>query len=824
MFSLLIFSKINSIFSLIFFLLLSGNYAVSGNLLTQGDTTYTESAVYRNRRFRLSYQQVSYDEATRRCINDNAKLAVIDSDNVSNVITSMLQTSGIMARNYVNPAHVEHGVWFGLVLDLADKSIGIWSDGSKYSRENNFTKWAIREPNTARANCTQLWRAYFWEWDDTYCDLHRYYICEDLDPQSFEVDAVEHLAESILNLTNYNEVNAATVNKLAGQLDTFLNIDDDLTRSASSSVNDIIKAVDDITNVYNVSKGEYWHNRQNVGIEIVNLRKYDNGLELGENRTEAGYTKASSVYLSKNLLNETFAKINNTENLQVSAVVFRKPTLFQSASVGVQDNGENRQTTFTFGDKPIKRSPTAVISHVVSVDVKGVTMQNLRSPVTVNHLMPNFTWKSPDQANLGLQDKKSLTSSGQTVYKHENIRYQMTLRCVFWDFRMQDGAGDWSDAGCSRTNITSNVNNTEVACSCNHMTHFAVILDTSAFYAPEYVTYITIAGCIISIICLLATLVTNLAFKQLRNKLHQKVLIHISISLLILNIAFLIGIDKTEEKTFCFVISVILHYAVLLSWAWMLAEGVFLFRTLVLSTTGAGSGACFIWTTAALCYIIPGVVVVTVVMTSMTGYQSSRYCWLSQDPLLYSVVIPVGIVLAINCVIFLIIMYSITLRSRHFRKNIDKKRLSQALKRALCVMFVLGLPWVFGYIMLLVNDDQTKEIFSVLFTVFNAFQGFAIFILYCVRQESVRSLWLKSLRSRYRKSLSSGRPREFTRRLTNDDLTQDTDKNIRRKTLSMDSYQSSNNNFAAPVSNAHVVQKPALPPKKKPLLPPPNSL
>ena len=115
---------------------IAGNYAVSGNLLTQGDTTYTESAVYRNRRFRLSYQQVSYDEATRRCINDNAKLVVIDSDNVSTVITSMLQTSGIMARNYVNPAHVEHGVWFGLVLDLADKSIGIWSDGSKYSREN----------------------------------------------------------------------------------------------------------------------------------------------------------------------------------------------------------------------------------------------------------------------------------------------------------------------------------------------------------------------------------------------------------------------------------------------------------------------------------------------------------------------------------------------------------------------------------------------------------------------------------------------------------------------------------------------------------------
>ena len=36
--------------------------------------------------------------------------------------------------------------------------------------------------------------------------------------------------------------------------------------------------------------------------------------------------------------------------------------------------------------------------------------------------------------------------------------------------------------------------------------------------------------------------------------------------------------------------------------------------------------------------------------------------------------------------------------------------------------FVLGLPWIFGYAMLLSKDDQLKNIFSVIFTLFNAVQ------------------------------------------------------------------------------------------------------
>lgn len=45
-----------------------------------------------------------------------------------------------------------------------------------------------------------------------------------------------------------------------------------------------------------------------------------------------------------------------------------------------------------------------------------------------------------------------------------------------------------------------------------------------------------------------------------------------------------------------------------------------------------------------------------------------------------------------------------------------------AVRRALCMIFVLGLPWIFGFIMLLTKDDDTKNTFALLFTIFNAFQ------------------------------------------------------------------------------------------------------
>jgi serine kinase of HPr protein (carbohydrate metabolism regulator) len=43
---------------------------------------------------------------------------------------------------------------------------------------------------------------------------------------------------------------------------------------------------------------------------------------------------------------------------------------------------------------------------------------------------------------------------------------------VYWDFKLNNNSGGWSDYGCI---LISTNNNTVFTCSCNHTTNFAVL-------------------------------------------------------------------------------------------------------------------------------------------------------------------------------------------------------------------------------------------------------------------------------------------------------------------------------------------------------------
>ena len=44
--------------------------------------------------------------------------------------------------------------------------------------------------------------------------------------------------------------------------------------------------------------------------------------------------------------------------------------------------------------------------------------------------------------------------------------------CVFWNFTLNDGYGDWSTEGCIKVSDNSN----RAVCRCNHLASFAVLL------------------------------------------------------------------------------------------------------------------------------------------------------------------------------------------------------------------------------------------------------------------------------------------------------------------------------------------------------------
>ena len=48
------------------------------------------------------------------------------------------------------------------------------------------------------------------------------------------------------------------------------------------------------------------------------------------------------------------------------------------------------------------------------------------------------------------------------------------------------------------------------------------------------------------------------------------------------NIVFVAGIDRTENRAGCITVGVLLHYLILVAWMWMGAEAVLLFQKLVI--------------------------------------------------------------------------------------------------------------------------------------------------------------------------------------------------------------------------------------------------
>jgi hypothetical protein len=64
-----------------------------------------------------------------------------------------------------------------------------------------------------------------------------------------------------------------------------------------------------------------------------------------------------------------------------------------------------------------------------------------------------------------LQDKTMLEQNDPVVIENE--------RCVFWDFTLENGAGDWSIKGCIRVKMPGT---DRVVCHCDHLTSFAVIV------------------------------------------------------------------------------------------------------------------------------------------------------------------------------------------------------------------------------------------------------------------------------------------------------------------------------------------------------------
>lgn len=359
--------------------------------------------------------------------------------------------------------------------------------------------------------------------------------------------------------------------------------------------------------------------------------------------------------------------------------------------------------------------------------------------------------------------------------------------CVYWNFLTKD----WDTHGCQKDVSIEGF----LGCRCNHTTNFAVLMTFKKDYRyPKSLDVLSNIGCALSIAGLALTIIFQIVTRKVRKTSVTWVLVSLCTSMLIFNLLFVFGIENSNKNLkesdsninsnpadnkipvrdtidtpnpSCTVIAALLHYFLLVTFAWNGLSATQLYFLLI--RTMKPLPPHFIVVISLVGWGVPAIVVgVTIgIIYAQSGnksyweldYRQEEICWLAipkssnfiKSPFLWSFIIPVTIILLINIAIFVVITVKVLWKSN---QNLTSTRKVSSLKKilsTLSIAVVFGVTWILAYAML-INNDDIRIVFSYIFCLFNTTQGLQIFILYTVRTkvfQSEASKVLKSLSSSF---------------------------------------------------------------------------
>ncbi|XP_069783236.1 adhesion G protein-coupled receptor E3-like isoform X2 [Narcine bancroftii] len=345
-----------------------------------------------------------------------------------------------------------------------------------------------------------------------------------------------------------------------------------------------------------------------------------------------------------------------------------------------------------------------------------------------------------ETANITMRHQMDLTAEGQTM-------------CVYWNH--SGSTSHWSPDGCQI--IRSN--HTHTTCGCHHLSSFAVLVATNKEWYDEdqTLTLITLVGLSMSIVCLAFALITFLFCVQTKN-LIITIHINLSINLLLGELLFLLGVERTSNKVVCGIVAGGLHYLLLAVCAWMCVEGIHI-HLLVKNLQRVNNRdvhkvlRCFMYPFG---YGVPAVIVVVSAATYSAGYGSAQYCWLSiKKGLIWSFIGPVCAIILFNMVLFTVTLWKLRAQITHLNPEVTKiKNMRMLTFKALAQAFVLGFTWILS----LFHFHDSTTVMTYLFTIIHSFQGVCIFLILCVWNSQVKdgfhSFWLRVCRNRKKTSFA----------------------------------------------------------------------
>ncbi|XP_066022827.1 adhesion G-protein coupled receptor D1 isoform X3 [Pocillopora verrucosa] len=319
------------------------------------------------------------------------------------------------------------------------------------------------------------------------------------------------------------------------------------------------------------------------------------------------------------------------------------------------------------------------------------------------------------------------------ILKFKNLKVLTAeKRCMFWSGLSKS----FSEEGCHV--ITSKSNSEETVCSCNHLTHFGVLMDYdgSTKLTEEYekiLETIIYVGLSLSIVGILLTLILYSCLTDVRQPLSQ-IRLSVSTSLGVGQIIFLAGMNATENKAVCVTIAALMQYFLMTAFCWMLIEGIYLYFFVV---------KVYNINTKMYMYHVTswGLPVIMVAMSlgiaagkeGLRSYTSDKYCWLSSsDNLIWIFVAFVAFIEVLNILILVRVIKEMSNLLQPIGEENHSQQIRISIKACVVMIPLLGVTWVFGLL------SPVHKAFAHIFTVLNSAQGFLIFALHCMRNSQIR--------------------------------------------------------------------------------------
>ncbi|XP_072251383.1 adhesion G-protein coupled receptor G6 [Leuresthes tenuis] len=454
-----------------------------------------------------------------------------------------------------------------------------------------------------------------------------------------------------------------------------------------------------------------------LALSMVNVVPgYFNGLTFGVSLSS---TVNPEVVVNQSFVSEPLSETNASISLPSQLNNFfppggRNTTRIQFQFYGTQDLFKDPDITNA------TQSSLTLNSYIVSASINNSHVINLedRVVVTLRH-------KNPKQPGDSVQ-------------------------CMFWDFQKHGGQGGWNSSGCE----TRSISPYQTSCLCDHLTHFAVLLDVSGGPISEsdnqILTMISYLGCGISAIFLGLTLLTYLFFEKLRQDYPSKILINLSAALLGLNMIFLLNswLSSFSNYGLCITTAASLHYFLLASFTWMGLEAVHMYFALVkVFNTYVHY---YILKFCAVGWGIPLVIVSLVLAIDKDAYGSlgpedaalglqstGQFCWLKIGVSFYVTVLAfVCVILLCNMSVFVVVLIQIK-RMGANKQTANSRTSQQDLRAVVSLTVLLGLTWSIGFF----SFGAGKVVMLYVFSICNSTQGLFVFLFHCAMKENVRKQW-----------------------------------------------------------------------------------